>query len=272
VTARLPISSGLLVLAVLVSGCGGGSSTPSAHATASTGSSATASASGSASASASASPSPASPSSPSLTGADLAKACARKPLHQHVPAAAAFGNAAFTTAYCSMVGFTFEQGTSNLASARDHHTVADLAFVRPFLTPNARKYWDSEVRKGIAQESATAWQNVAGLSLVDLTAFRRFTPPASGPVCTHPSFTPPQSRLFQKGRARELVLRFTMRCDLSLVKKGAPTGTAYQVPFVNDREFTLAATNSRTHPWLIDGWTGYFRFAGRPAPVPASTG
>lgn len=183
-----------------------------------------------------------------------------------------FKDADLTTAYCSMVGFTFQQGTTNLATARDQHTVSEFAFARPFLTKRTRKFWDSEVRKGVAQEGVTAWQNVAGLSLVDLTAFRRFTPPASGTVCARPSFTPPQAGLFRRGSTRELVLRFTMRCDLSLVKQNAPTGTKYHVPFVNDREFTLTATNGSAQPWLIDGWMGHFRFAGRPTPVATTSG
>jgi len=262
------MSAVFLALSGLVSACGGGSTGSSAQSTDAARPSATSSPTSSPTATATATAT----ATPSPTGADVAKACARKPLHQHVPAAAAFGAAGLTSAYCSMVGFTFEQGTSNLASARDHHTVSELAFVRPFLTRNMKRYWDSEVRKGIAQESVTAWQNVAGLSLVDLTVFRKFTPPASGPVCINPSFTPPQSALSQRGRTRELVLRFTMRCDLSLVKKSAPTGAAYQVPFVNDREFTLAATNSRAHPWLIDGWVAHFWYAGRPRPAALSPG
>ena len=253
---RLLAASGLIALAVLSSACGGGSSsgssssTPAPSQAPSTTPSATAS-----------------PTGATASGADLARTCARKPLHLRTPAAAAFGNANLTTAYCSMVAFTAQQGTSNLAAARDRHTVAEFAFVRPYLTRSARKYWDSEVRKGVARESVVGWQNVAGLSLVDLTVFGRFTPPASGSVCSRPQFTALQTAVFQRGGTKELGLRFTMRCDLSLVRATDPSGARYQVPFVNDREFTLAATPSSAHPWLIDGWVGHFRFAGRPTPA-----
>jgi hypothetical protein len=257
---RLGIGAGMLALALTTGGCGGSSSTaqpPSDN--------------GLSSAS-SPSPTPTSKTTPSPTepGSDLAATCARQPLHLRGPAVRKFGNAALTTAYCSMIAFSFEQGMTHLATARRHHVASEFAFIEPYLTRSARRFWDSEVRKGVAHEGVTQWQNVAGLSLVDLTAFGRFTPPPHGPICGRPSFTPPRTGLFQRGATSEVRLQFTMTCDLALVKKTGPSNVIYRVPFVNQREFTLAATASSSRPWLIDAWVGHFSFAAAPKAVSGS--
>lgn len=225
--ARLRTLVSVVLACDVLAGCSDGDSRPQADPPATSATSAT---------SASATPSP-STELPCVPGVEPFSG----------PAAERFGADAVMAAYCAVAELSRETAFTNLLVPGPRR-VRDFALVRPWLTPEARRTWDTAVRAALATGEAAAEARVDALTLHDVRRVPDGYLLADDPP---PAFGTTVGPAEASVRGSELTLALDVSTGLVLERRGEPDGSHSLWPWT--KRMTVAMVE-RGNQWLVDDW------------------
>lgn len=165
-------------------------------------------------------------------------------------AADALGAEAVMTAYCRLAELTLEHGFTSLVVPDQPRTVRDYAFVRPHLSPPARRRWDAAVQEYVASGDPRASGTIDGLTLHEVAVPSGYLVPPEGPYSYGTEVGPARATLTGDG---SLALALEVRSAIVLEEKGDDSGRHSLLPVTRQLTYELVP-GGVADEWLVDRW------------------